>query len=190
MKSAKFLTNALVFFAVIGIIILLSSINIKLLSKLNWFQSNIKLLDTFYIISAGIAFAIGSISIVIFYNPDKKQKLKYIAATFLKVTFVSLDGFHIYIYNNIHIQDLATWLSPVYAVQTALILFFLGDVVDNIIKDKKSNIQENKSMFSQSDTELKKYKTYFIKSELGRIRKKKPENYTEEEKAFLQTHGN
>ena len=138
----KRLMEFLVFIAIVGMIFLLSAINIKLLTFLNWIKSTIPIIDQIIITIAGISYAVGSISIILWYNTSwnkdlldtkKDFKLKILGNIILKSIFVLLDGFHVYIYNNSHIDDLASWVSPVFAVQTILILFFIGNVVEDII---------------------------------------------------------
>ena len=140
-KISNILVKTIVFFAVAGILFLLTMYNAKLLYTLNWFKTENRLFDRLVIIIAAVAYSLGSIAVVIWYNPTKKKderifnfKLRYIGSILLKLFFVIIDGVHVYIYNNTHIEDLAKWLSPVYALQTSLILFFIGAIVNDIIK--------------------------------------------------------
>jgi len=138
----KTLMNVLVFTSVFGMLTLLSMINVKLLSRLNWIHSSIPIIDDIIMVIAGISFALGSISIILWYNTNwKKEALdttkmsrkRLTGNTILKLTFVLLDGFHVFIYNNDHIEELALWVSPLFAIQTTLILFFIGNVVEDLI---------------------------------------------------------
>ncbi len=135
------LIKTLIFLAVSGIIILLMMINTKLLIHLNWIKTGNFLLDDIAVLISGLAFALGSISVVIWYN-------KGFGSVLLKIAFAVLDGFHVYIYHNSHVEDLAMWVSPIFAVQTALILFFIGNVVHGIINEEKSDIVDYESQIS------------------------------------------
>ena len=166
-KISNILVKAIVFFAVIGIIFLLTMYNAKLLNTLNWFKMSNTFYDKLVIIISSISYSLGSIAVVIWYNPTKSKTdtnaiftIKYIAATFLKLVFVIIDGIHVYVYNNTHIEDLAKWLSPVYALQTSLILFFVGAIVNDIIKNGKQKEELEKSKFTElnSKIELKESK--------------------------------
>jgi len=177
-KISNFLVKTVVFFAVLGVIFLLTMYNAKLLSTLNWFKTSKPILDRVIIIISSVAYSLGSIAVVIWYNPNKKETeknsffiLKYIGATALKLLFVIIDGVHVYVYNNTHIEDLATWLSPVYALQTALILFFVGSIVNDIIKNGKEK-QENdngKFLALQSELELKESNINELESKIDNL---------------------
>ncbi len=132
------LIKTLIFLAVTAIIILLMMINTKLLIHLNWIKTGNFLLDDIAVLISGLAFALGSISVVIWYN-------KGFGSVLLKIAFAVLDGFHVYIYNNSHVEDLAMWVSPIFAVQTALILFFIGNVVHGIMNEEKTDIVDYES---------------------------------------------
>ncbi|MCF6185597.1 MAG: hypothetical protein L3J56_13430 [Bacteroidales bacterium] len=171
-KISNILVRIIVFFAVIGILFLLTMYNAKLLYTLNWFKTENQLLDRLVIIIAAVAYSLGSIAVVIWYNPTKKQdesklnfKFRYSGSILLKLIFVIIDGIHVYVYNNTHIEDLAKWLSPVYAVQTSFILFFIGTIVNDIIKSnqteqsqlfvKENEINELKSQLKNLRTDFK-----------------------------------
>jgi len=185
----------LVFTAIIGIILMLMTINSKLLIHLNWIKTSNFFLDTVLVTIAGLAFALGSISVVIFYNPEPSEStskvsfiFKKVSSILLKVTFALLDGFHVYVYNNSHIEDIATWISPIFAIQTALILFFIGNSVHKIssqntlpyqeIKQEKTEIESNSNLLSEVEIG-------YYKNEKRRILQKKEENRTEDEKSLL-----
>ncbi len=181
----------LVFTATIGIILMLMTINSKLLIHLNWIKSGYFILDYILISVAGLAFALGTVSVVIFYNPERKEeqsKTSYfftkVSSSLLKLTFAVLDGLHVYIYNNEHITDLATYISPIFAIQTTLILFFIGNSVHQIISEKPTSTNE----ILKQETELKSnllHEQSYHKMQKSRILKKKPENRTEKEIKLL-----
>lgn len=163
-KISNILVKAMVFFAVIGIIFLLTMYNVKLLNTLNWFKTSNAFYDKLVIIISSISYSLGSIAVVIWYNPTIKQNenkvsftIRQVSSIFLKLVFVIIDGIHVYVYNNTHIQDLATWLSPVYALQTSLILFFVGAIVNDIIKNgnKKDVLEQTKFAELKSEIEVK-----------------------------------
>ena len=172
-KISNILVKAIVFFAVVGILFLLTMYNAKLLYTLNWFKTENQLLDRLVIIIAAVAYSLGSIAVVIWYNPTKKQdeskinfKFRYSGSILLKLLFVIIDGIHVYIYNNTHIEDLAKWLSPVYALQTSLILFFIGAIVNDIIKNGKEKEEladkakkEYESKLLSLQTKIENYET-------------------------------
>ena len=148
--NAKKITNgfvtAIVFLSIIGMIFLLMTVNTKLLFHLNWIKTLNPMWDNIIIPLSGLAFSLGSISIILWYNPKKPAKqakdvtkkefyLKYYGNIVLKTIFVTLDAMHIFIYNNTHIDDLAAWVSPIFALQAGLILFFIGAVVEDIITE-------------------------------------------------------
>ena len=169
-KITNILLKTVVFLAVLGVIFLLTMYNAKLLSTLNWFKTSNILFDRIIIIASSIAYSLGSIAVVIWYNPVKNESeknslfvTKYIGATILKVTFVTIDGIHVYVYNNTHIQDLATYLSPVYALQTALILFFVGSIVNDIIKSNEKKQEYDNSKFIDMQTKLELRESEFKK---------------------------
>lgn len=162
-KISNILVRTIVFFAVIGILFLLTMYNAKLLYTLNWFKTENQLLDRLVIIIAAVAYSLGSIAVVIWYNPTKKHdeskinfKLRYSGSVLLKLLFVIIDGVHVYVYNNTHIEDLAKYLSPVYAIQTALILFFVGAIVNDIIKNGAEKELKN----SQKQDEINSLQTH------------------------------
>ena len=168
-KISNILVKAIVFFAVIGILFLLTMYNAKLLITLNWFKTSNPIFDTISIIIASVSYSLGSIAVVIWYNPSKNQNssnaffvLKYSGAMLLKLIFVLIDGIHVYIYNNTHIEDLAKYLSPVYAIQTALILFFVGAIVNDIIKngaEKELKNSQKQDEINSLQTHIENYKT-------------------------------
>jgi hypothetical protein len=123
----------MVLFAVAGLIFLLTMYNAKLLYYMNWFKTSNELYDKIGILTAALSYSIGSISIMIWYNPEKRK----VGAIVLKILFVLIDGIHVYVYNNTHIEDLATYLSPVYALQTSLIMFFLGMLIHRFLKENQ-----------------------------------------------------
>jgi len=195
MKQNLFV-KVLIYTAVIGIIILLMMINTKLLIHLNWIKTSNFFLDTVLVTIAGLAFALGSISVVIFYNPEPSEStskvsfvFKKLSSILLKVTFALLDGFHVYVYNNSHIEDIATWVSPIFAIQTALILFFIGNTVHKISNTNTLLLQETKQEKNQVESNsnlLSEIEIGYYKNEKRRILQKKEENRTEEEKSLLQ----
>jgi len=171
MKVTNFLAKLLVFFAVAGIVFILTLINTKLLLYLNWYKIGHGL-DNYFAIISGIAYALGSISVVIWYNPklkenaDEKTKKQFkwnsAGATLLKSAFVILDGIHVYIYQNINYSDniIPEVASIVFAIQTILILYFIGSVVDGIIKNPTK-----KTDYSTLETDYKNIKSKFVKTE-------------------------
>jgi len=183
-KITNILLKTVVFFAVLGVIFLLTMYNAKLLSTLNWFKTSNILFDRIIIIASSIAYSLGSIAVVIWYNPVKTENeknslfvTKYIGATILKLTFVTIDGIHVYVYNNTHIEDLATYLSPVYALQTALILFFVGSIVNDIIKSNEKKQEYDNSKFNDIQTKLE-----LRESEFKKLTSKLDDLITENEK--------
>jgi flagellar biosynthesis chaperone FliJ len=159
-KITNTLVKTIVLFAVLGIIFLLTVYNGKLLHTLNWYKTDYKFIDNIIIIIAAVAYSLGSIAVVIWYNPTKREnendlnfKYRYNGAIFLKVIFVIIDGLHVYIYNNSHIEDHATWLSPVYAIQTALIMFFIGAILNDIIK--KGREKEEQAIEEENEFKTK-----------------------------------
>ena len=166
-KISTLLVRAIVFFAVLGIIFLLTMYNVKLLYTLNWFKTTNKMLDLIVIIIASVSYSLGSISVVVWYNPIKQKTekelvfgIRYFLSVILKLLFVLIDGIHVYVYNNTHINDLAKWLSPVYAIQTALILFFVGSIVNDIIKNGKQKENKDKTKFKELENRLKTKEIY------------------------------
>jgi len=174
-KIINLSTKALVFFTVTGIIFILTLINTKLILFLNW--KNIGYgLDNYFALFSGIAYALGSISVVIWYNPklkrnasdsDKKKfRWRIMGAILLKTAFVLCDGIHVYIYQNLNIDDklLADVASAVFGIQTVLILYFIGSTVDNIIRkkqDKESEIEILESDIGILESEIINYKSHF-----------------------------
>lgn len=143
---SKSLLHFIIFLAVIGMIFLLMTVNTKLLIHLNWIKTQNPLWDNIILPISGLSFALGSISVILWYNPKKPAKQakndtkrefywKYIGNIILKAIFVTLDALHIFIYNNTHIEDLAAWVSPIFALQAGLILFFIGAIVEDIIRE-------------------------------------------------------
>ena len=174
-KISNILVRAIVFFAVVGILFLLTMYNAKLLYTLNWFKTENRLFDRLIIIIAAVAYSLGSIAVVIWYNPTKKQnenkvsfKLRYTGSIILKLLFVIIDGIHVYIYNNTHIEDLAKWLSPVYALQTSFILFFIGAIVNDIIKNgkEKEEIEKEAKTAFENEIEIKESKILSLQTKV------------------------
>ncbi len=178
-KISNILVKAIVFFAVIGIIFLLTMYNAKLLNTLNWFKTSNVFYDKLVIIISSISYSLGSIAVVIWYNPNIKENenkvsftIRQVSSIFLKLVFVIIDGIHVYVYNNTHIQDLATWLSPVYALQTSLILFFVGSIVNDIIKNgnKKDELEKTKFSELQSQIEVKETEIKSLQTKYEKIK--------------------
>jgi len=173
----KLTVNLLVFVSVIGIIALLVSVNFKLLSRLDWVKISNQNVETIILIVSAFAFALGSMSIVIWYNPEPTDtRIKRTLIALLKVTFVMIDGLHVFIYNNEHIKDLSYWLSPIYGFQTALILFFIGNVAHNIINENSNEKQKAKDIQFE-----------FLTSKFQAI-KSKIEQYDKNQITMLETH--
>jgi len=178
-KISNILVKAIVFFAVIGIVFLLTMYNAKLLNTLNWFKTSNIFYDKLVIIISSISYSLGSIAVVIWYNPTIREKenkvsftIRQVSSVFLKLVFVIIDGIHVYVYNNTHIQDLATWLSPVYALQTSLILFFVGSIVNDIIKNGNKKDEHEKTKFSelQSQIEVKETEINLLQTKYDKIK--------------------
>ena len=179
-KITDILVKSIVFLAVIGIIFLLTMYNAKLLNSLNWFITDnpifTKRFSNLIIIIAAISYSFGSISVVIWYNPSKKTNennalfnLKCSGAILLKLIFVSIDGLHVYIYSgSSFIGDLSIWLSPLYAAQTALILFFVGAIVNDIIK--KNQDKEVEKLIRETEKELKQREINDLESKISNIK--------------------
>ncbi len=174
-KISNILVRIIVFFALLGIIFLLTMYNAKLLHTLNWFKTQHQTFDWEIIIIASVAYSLGSIAVVIWYNPIRKEdeskatfNIRYIGSILLKLLFVIIDGVHVYVYINTHIDDLATWLSPVYALQTALILFFVGAIVNDIIKTgkEKEAIVNGAKLAYQNEIELSESKTKKLQTKI------------------------
>lgn len=174
-KITNILVRTIVFFAVLGIIFLLTMYNARLLHTLNWFKTQNINFDWTVIIIASIAYSLGSITVVIWYNPTKKEseskgsfRFRYAGSIFLKLLFVIIDGIHVYVYNNTHIEDLASWLSPVYALQTAMILFFVGAIMNDIIKTgkEKEKLKTDNTIALESEIELKESKIKKLQSNI------------------------
>lgn len=174
-KTTNILVKVMVFFAVLGVIFLLTMYNAKLLNTLNWFKTASKTFDWTIIIIASVSYSLGSIAVVIWYNPIREHdenklnyNARYVGSILLKLLFVLIDGVHVYVYNNTHIDDLATWLSPVYALQTALILFFVGAIVNDFIKNgkQKEEIKKGELMALESKLELKESKIKKLQSNI------------------------
>jgi len=182
----KNLTNLfiklLVFFAVTGIIFILTLINTKLLLFLNWYKIGHDF-DKYFAIISGIAYALGSISVVIWYNPKlklnanakeiKQFRIKKVGSVILKLAFVTLDGIHVFVYQNLTLEEkyIPAIASIVFALQTVLILYFIGSVVDDIIKhqtendNNKSEFKKLQTKFSNVVSELVKTKSKFAENE-------------------------
>lgn len=179
-KISNILVRLTVFLAVTGIIFLLTMYNAKLLNSLNWFIIDNpvfpKQFSSIIIIIAAISYSLGSIAIVIWYNPSKNPdennvlfNLKYSGAILLKLIFVSIDGLHVYIYSgSSFIGDISIWLSPLYAIQTALILFFIGAIINSIIK--KNQDKGVKKLIAEAEKELKQLEINDLKSEIGNLK--------------------
>ena len=144
---SKFILNSLVFLALIGMVFLLMTVNTKLLNFLNWIKTEDGVWDKIILTGAGLSFALGSLSVILWYNPKmpnkiglkrRKQLIKYIGNIVLKSIFVVLDALHVYIFFNIHtdVEYMATWASPIFAIQSGLILFFLGGILEKLMNKK------------------------------------------------------
>ncbi len=165
----KIFTKALVLFAISGIIFILTLINTKLLMFLNWYKIGHGF-DNYFALISGIAYALGSISVVIWYNPPKKNKKEYIGSVLLKLSFVILDGIHVYIYQNLTLSEdlIPKVASGVFAAQTILILYFIGKVTDKILKnnaDNESEFEKYESQINSLQTDLQKTQSKLEKKE-------------------------
>lgn len=176
----KIFTKLLVFFAVTGIVFILTLINTKLLLFLNWYEIGHEF-DRYFAIISGIAYALGSISVVIWYNPKlkynatkieiKQYRIKKIGSVILKLSFVILDGIHVFVYQNLTLEEkyIPAIASVVFALQTVLILYFIGSVVDDIIKNQTDNdnsvseFENLQSKLQLKQSEFDKLKTDFNK---------------------------
>ena len=167
----KIFTKALVLFAISDIIFILTLINTKLLMFLNWYKIGHNL-DNYFALISGIAYALGSISVVIWYNPPKRNKKEYIGSILLKLSFVILDGIYVYIYQNLILSEdlIPKVASGVFAVQTILILYFIGKVTDKILK----NNTENESEFEKYESQINSLQTNLTDTQ-SKLEKKRRE---------------
>ena len=177
-KLTEIFVKLLVFFAVAGIVFILTLINTKLLLFLNWYKIGHDL-DKYFALFSGIAYALGSISVVIWYNPPRSEKKRYIGAVILKLAFVLLDGIHVYIYQNVSLDEsyIPEVASFVFAFQTVLILYFIGSVVDNILKNNidKPNI-ESEFKKLQTDFNVRTGKYNSLKTDFSKLKSEFREN--------------
>ncbi len=174
-KITNLLVKAIVFLGVFGIMFLLVMYNAKLLHSLDWFNiitdangkeiaNRIfpKKFDNAIIIIAAIAYSLGSIAVVIWYNPTQKEDetkrmflARYFGSIILKLLFVTIDGLHVYIYSGSgYIGDLSVWLAPVYAVQTILILFFVGAIVNDFVKNGNKKEVDKQLIISELESKI------------------------------------
>jgi len=145
------LIKTLVLFALSGIIFILTLINTKLLMFLNWYKIGYGL-DNYFALASGIAYALGSISVIIWYNKSNLSNI------FLKSSFVILDGIHVYVYQNLNISEkmIPSIAAVVFAIQTILILYFIGSVINNMILKRADNsdFENNKSKFLNFESKI------------------------------------
>jgi hypothetical protein len=150
-KITDLIVKLIVLFALSGIIFILTLINTKLLMFMNWYKIGYGL-DNYFALVSGTAYALGSISVIIWYNKGKLSNV------LLKTAFVILDGIHVYVYQNLSISEqmIPEIASVVFAIQTILILYFIGSVINDMIMKSsgESNFDKNNSQFLDFESKI------------------------------------